>query len=243
MLSPMTSPFTIFIFILLAAWLLAYIIGMMIGKKDADYRRRFHPAGKIVMMVCTIAVAAIILFRYARGTEIAPYALFILLGLVASIIGDAILAQLLPFKNSLLPGVLAFSVAHICYFIAITHANRLLGIEDITLYPLFFFAIALLFVFGWYRVVRPADLGQKGKRALLAYGLLLVAMATFAVYASIFDRRLSLLALGTTLFLISDMILYGDITNFRRFRYIGDVVWIIYAVGQMAIAFSSLPLL
>lgn len=243
MFSVLTPSARVFFPTILIVWLLAYIIGMVIGKKDANERRRFNPFGKVAMMLCAITVSLIIWLDFTRGTEIESYARLITFGLIAGIVGDSILAKLLPFKHTLLPGMLAFAIGHLFYFFAIISAVRLLGISDFALFPLVLFVPSLLIVFGWYRVVRPVELGEKGKRGMLVYVLLLVAITMLAVYSAFMDPRLNAFAIGLTLFLLSDLLLIGDLTAFFRFRSIGDVVWIIYAAGQMLIAFSALNLL
>lgn len=47
-----------------------------------------------------------------------------------------------------------------------------------------------------------------------------------------------LLALGGALFLLSDLILAGDMFSDLFFRLIGDVVWLTYGPGQMLIVYS-----
>jgi hypothetical protein len=72
----------------------------------------------------------------------------------------------------------------------------------------------------------------------LPYALLLASTAGLGSGLAIQDRRFIPLALGGALFLLSDLILAGDMFSDLFFRLIGDVVWLTYGPAQMLIVYS-----
>ena len=72
----------------------------------------------------------------------------------------------------------------------------------------------------------------------LPYALLLASTAAAATSLALVDTRFLLLALGSILFLLSDLILAAQLFNGLKFASIGDVVWLTYGPGQMLIVFG-----
>jgi hypothetical protein len=66
----------------------------------------------------------------------------------------------------------------------------------------------------------------------------LATTLAFAINLSFVDRTFSLMILGSFLFLISDLILAAQLFNRLHFKYISDVVWLLYGPGQMLIVFA-----
>lgn len=46
-------------------------------------------------------------------------------------------------------------------------------------------------------------------------------------------------AIGAAFFLISDLILAAQLFNDAEFRFIGDVIWFTYGLGQMLIVMAA----
>jgi hypothetical protein len=53
------------------------------------------------------------------------------------------------------------------------------------------------------------------------------------------DRAYVPFAIGGALFLVSDLILAAELFNDAEFRFIGDVIWFTYGVGQMLIVMTA----
>ena len=72
----------------------------------------------------------------------------------------------------------------------------------------------------------------------LPYALLLAGTAGVATGLALQDGRFVPLALGAALFLLSDLILAGEMFSGMRFRLIGDIIWLTYGPAQMLIVYS-----
>src|SRR5690606_6901281 len=72
----------------------------------------------------------------------------------------------------------------------------------------------------------------------LPYALLLSATAGLPTGPALQDSRFIPLAPGGALFLLSDLILAGDMFSGMTFRMIGDVIWLTYGPAQMLIVYS-----
>jgi YhhN-like protein len=93
-------------------------------------------------------------------------------------------------------------------------------------------------VIGWYFIVF-----WKSKHTLLhyialPYALLLASTVGIAHNLAIINEAFILIAIGAGLFLLSDLILAGELFSELRFPLIGDVIWLTYGPGQMLIVSS-----
>jgi hypothetical protein len=73
----------------------------------------------------------------------------------------------------------------------------------------------------------------------LPYALLLATTAGLATGLALADGRFLLLALGAALFLLSDLILAGEMFSGLTFPFIGDVIWLTYGPAQMLIVYTT----
>ena len=75
--------------------------------------------------------------------------------------------------------------------------------------------------------------------AALPYALLLASTAGVATSLAVQDRAYVPFAIGGALFLVSDLILATRLFNSAEFRFVGDVIWFTYGVGQMLIVMAA----
>jgi hypothetical protein len=68
--------------------------------------------------------------------------------------------------------------------------------------------------------------------------VLLASTAGLATGLATQDAAFIPLAIGTALFLLSDLILAAQLFNGLHFKMIGDVVWLTYGPAQMLIVYS-----
>jgi hypothetical protein len=232
------QPYRILFFTLIILWATAFVIGMIRGRPDASVVRRLPVASRIVMIAITLIVAGIWWFGFAAWTTADHYALWIALGLTAGAVGDLILADLFPFKRSEIPALIVFGAGHIFYLIGIFSLRSLLGLVQTAPVVSALIVSAALMLAGWTLWVRNPHGRRSLNIASLIYGLLLFVTAGLAVETAIEAGAVLPLALGLTLFAISDIMLAQYLIRQRSFRLIRDIVWIIYSGGQMLIAFS-----
>ncbi len=234
------QPFRAIFIALVIVWGAAFVAGELIGKAKPDEYRRFSPVGKIVMMLAAITVALIGWLAFAADGPAAHFAPWIALGLAFGLLGDITLAGLLPFKKPLVPGMIAFALGHICYAVGIIIVGSLLGADKPDLTLALGLAGVALGLIAWWLVVRPSKVSRTTRCGALIYGLLLFGVTALALALTLSTGRMGILAAGLALFLISDLLLISEITEFFRFRLMGDVIWVIYSTGQLLIGFAVL---
>jgi hypothetical protein len=92
---------------------------------------------------------------------------------------------------------------------------------------------------GWYFAVFRGQEATALHWAALPYALLLASTAGMATSLAVQDRAYVPFAIGGALFLVSDLILAAELFNDAEFRFIGDVIWFTYGVGQMLIVMTA----
>lgn len=231
-------PYNIVFSALIVVWAAAFVIGMIRGRPDASVVRRLPVASRVIMIGVTLAVAGIWWLGFAAWSAADHYALWIVLGLTAGAVGDLILADLFPFRRPEIPALIVFGVGHVFYLMAIFSLRSLLGLIQTSSVVGALIVSAALMVAGWALWVRNPHGRRSLNIASLVYGLLLFVTAGLAIETAIEAGAMLPLAVGLTLFAISDVMLAQYLIRQRSFRLIRDIVWIIYSSGQMLIAFS-----
>lgn len=219
---------------LLIIWALFLFGGFIIGSGDPARRM---PAWTRMASSATLVVAAFSWYWFSRGTEAQNYALLVAIGMTFGFIGDLWLAGLLPGGRNVLGGIAAFGVGHIFYIIAFLRFSSQMGLTDGRRW-LALGIWLLIGLLGWYLVVFRG--GEPGVLlwAALVYALLLSTTAGIASGMALQDPRFIPLAIGAALFLLSDLVLAGEMFGDLSFPMIGDVIWLTYGPGQMLIVYS-----
>ncbi|MCC7207642.1 MAG: lysoplasmalogenase, partial [Anaerolineae bacterium] len=175
----------------------------------------------------------------SRERAAGAFALLIAVGMTFGLVGDLSMAGLLRLGNRVIGGILAFGLGHIAYIIAILGLGDRVGLNAADTRLGAWLVWLLIGVIAWYAVVwRPAKQRNALHFAALAYALLLSSTAGFATGLALQNGLFWGLALGAALFLLSDLILAGELFSGLRFPLIGDVVWLTYGPGQMLIVYS-----
>lgn len=164
--------------------------------------------------------------------------LFIVLGLVTSILGDLYLAGInydnLNKEHTIISGMIAFSVAQIFYYIA------LMLWTGFTIWPLL---IAVVFAVGSILLEKPLKLEfGKTKYFALAYAFFLaltVSQSLFTAISLSFSKVSILLLAGFVMFLASDLVL--ELIYFKKGSKIVPLTYLnlaLYYLAQILIAIS-----
>lgn len=228
---------------LIALWLIwASLLfgGFIFGKLNADDTHRIPRWARMASSL-TLVVAAWSWFAFAGQTEIANhYSLFIAIGMTLGFIGDLFMAQLIPLKDYVLGGIGSFGLGHIAYIIGLVglgNASQLFADSENARWGalVVWWLIALA---SWYVVVFRGQKHSFLHYAALPYALLLASTAGLATGLAIQEPLFIPLAIGTALFLLSDLTLAAQLFNGLHFRMIGDVVWLTYGPAQMLIVYS-----
>jgi hypothetical protein len=226
------------------AWLVALLIlwafflfgGFAAGSGDPGRRM---PTWTRMASSATLVVAAWSWFAFARGTAAQSYALFIACGMTFGFLGDLFLAGLLPGGRNVLGGIAAFAAGHLFYIIAFLRFSSQTGLTDPGRRWPVLVAWLLVAVVGWFLVVYRGSAEHTVLHwAVLPYALLLATTAGLATGMALQDPRFAPLAVGGALFLLSDLILAGEMFGGLSFPLIGDVVWLTYGPAQALIVYS-----
>ena len=221
---------------LLVLWALLLFGGFVLGQGD-----RRMPAWTRMASSATLVVAAVSWYVFSRGTPAAGYALLVALGMSFGLLGDLSLAGWLPGGRQVIAGMAAFGLGHVCYIAAFLRYANLAGLHDGRRWAVL--AVWLLVgLVGWYLIVYRGAARGDGLTVehwiALPYALLLATTAGLASGLALADGGLLPLALGAALFLLSDLILAGEMFSGLRFALIGDVIWLTYGPAQMLIVYS-----
>ncbi len=174
-----------------------------------------------------------------RDRDTRGFALLVALGMTAGFAGDLILAEFLPGGENVLAGIAAFGLGHVLYITAILRWAGRRGLDDARTR---WAAFAVWWVVGavaWYLVVFRGQEATALHWAALPYALLLAGTCGAATGLAAQARAFVLMAVGTALFLASDLILAAQLFNDVDFRLIGDVIWLTYGPGQMLIVYAN----
>ena len=226
---------------LLFIWAILLFGGFLFGG-TADAARRM-PTWSRMASSATLVAAAFSWYLFARGTAAAGYALLVAVGMTFGFLGDLLLAGVLPGGRNVILGIASFGVGHIFY---ITAMVRLAAEAGLTAPGPRWGALAvwlLVGLVGWYLVVWRGAASAGILMSIvhwiaLPYALLLATTAGLATGLALQDGRFVPLAVGAGLFLLSDLILAGEMFSGLDFRLIGDVIWLTYGPGQMLIVYS-----
>lgn len=226
---------------LLILWALLLFGGFAFGG-PADASRRM-PTWTRMASSATLVVAAFSWFAFTRSTPAGGYALLIAIGMTFGFLGDLLLAGLLPGGRNVIAGIIAFGVGHVFYITAMLRFASAAGLTNPASRWGALVVWLLIGLVGWYLVVWRGAAGAGITPSIvhwiaLPYALLLASTAGLATGLALQDSRFIPLALGGALFLLSDLILAGEMFSGMTFRLIGDVIWLTYGPAQMLIVYS-----
>ena len=225
---------------LLLLWAVLLFGGFIFGSAGEASRRM--PTWTRMASSATLVVAAFSWYAFSRGTPAGGYAMLIAIGMTFGFLGDLALAGLLPGGRNVIGGIAAFGIGHIFYIAAFLRYSNQAGLDV----PRRWSALAVglrIGLVGWFFIVyRGAAATGEGVTVIhwiaLPYALLLATTAGLATGLALADGRFIPLAVGAALFLISDLILAGDMFSGLSFPLIGDVIWLTYGPAQMLIVYS-----
>jgi len=222
---------------LLILWAGLLFGGFLFGKIDAKRERRM-PAWTRMASSLTLVIAGWSWCWFGRGSGVEAFALLIAIGMTLGLIGDLLMAGLLPLSQPVLGGIGAFGLGHVAYIAAVLTFGNQQGLAAPG--PRFgAWAVWLLIgLGGWYFVVFRGQKPSALHWAALPYALLLASTAGFATGLALQNSAFLPFAVGGGLFLLSDLILAARLFNNAHFYLIDDVVWLTYGPGQMLIVYA-----
>ncbi len=230
-----SSPARYGLIVLWGIWAFFLFGGFIFGHESKTHRipRKARMASSV-----TLAVAGWSWYILTSATDAQAYALFIAIGMSLGLLGDLILADVLPGGRNVLGGIGAFGLGHVFYIAAIIRYGNTTGLND----PQTRWGALLVWLFiavlGWYFVVFRGQKGTVLHWAALPYALLLASTAGLGMGLALQSSLFIGLAVGAGLFLFSDLVLAAELFNGLQFNSIGDLIWLTYGPGQMLIVYS-----
>jgi hypothetical protein len=212
---------------LLILWAIFLFGGFIFGKGE-----RRMPTWTRMVSSAVLVIAAWSWFIVNEGS----FSLLLALGMTLGFVGDLWLAGVLGNGRSIIGGIVAFGIGHIFYISAILTFGNAHGMG------VWWGALAgwlLVGLVGWYLVVFRGQEVTMLHWAALPYALLLASTAGFATGLALQSSHFVPLALGAALFLLSDLILAGELFSGLKFPLIGDVIWLTYGPGQALIVYAA----
>ena len=182
----------------------------------------------------TLVIAGWSWYLFSRDKGMDSFSSLIAVGMTLGFVGDLFMAR------RILPGGIgAFGLGHVAYIAAMLRFADLDGLDATAPRLIAWIVWLLIGLGGWYLTVYR---GQKQRTALhyvaVIYALLLATTAGVATGLALQQSLFIPLAIGAALFLLSDLILAGQLFSGLHFPLIGDVVWLTYGPAQMLIVFA-----
>nr|MBC7245374.1 lysoplasmalogenase [Chloroflexota bacterium] len=236
---PYRYPFNWFLYALFALELALLAGGLFFGKLNKEETGRL-PRPLRMLLSALLVLAAFLGWQVgARETPFQSYATLIFLGMVAGFVGDLIMAELIPVPNRLIFGMIEFGIGHLFYIAAFLNLGFHSRLIHISAYIIILLLAMLGFcLWAWYAYVRKPGGSKAINIGSLAYSLLIGLMVALAMILAIGNTRFVPLALGTWLFLSSDLILGNWVIRGHTWRSVNDVIWVAYVCGQLLIVYS-----
>lgn len=231
---------------ILAAFLLVQItlfaIGILGPWRDALELKNNGRLPRPVRMLMSVflLIAAFGLWQNG-GKLMAVYSQWVFFGMLASFVGDLMMARLIPLPNRLIGGMVAFGIAHALY---ITAYVQTIGALDAAVLNSGFWLGAgfygVVSIVGWLVLIRNPNKSASINIGALLYGTWIGLMASFALaLAVVIGGVFWLTALGGLLFIASDFMI--GVTDIRGIRIANanDWIWLTYVAGQMGIIYAA----
>jgi YhhN-like protein len=227
----------LWLMVLLAVWAAFLFGGFVFGKLNPERTHRTPTWARMASSV-TLVVAAWSWYSFTSATHAAFFALMVAIGMTLGAVGDLFVAKLIPVKEPILGGIASFALGHIAYIAALVNFadNNNLNAVGLRWGALVFWW--LMGLGGWYFVVYRGQKHTLLHYAALPYSLLLATTAGFAMGLFLQASEFAMAAVGTMLFLLSDLLLAAQLFSEVHFTLIGDVVWLLYGPAQMLIVYS-----
>lgn len=225
-----------FVFTYLVCQLALFLIGIFGPWRDAP---EMHTDGRLARPLRMLLSFSLLVAAFAiwlSGAKLPTYAQWVALGMLASFIGDAMMARLIPMSNRLIGGMIAFFIAHALYIMAFSSIVQSFDSALVVLAgSLFYFS---LIIFGWLWLVRNPSKDRITNIGSLIYLLWVGMMAWFALGLSS-ALGLWLAAIGGLLFVVSDFIVVVCEVGGKRIKNASDWVWLTYVGAQAGIIYAG----
>ncbi len=213
------------------------IIAFIFGHYNPERTRRTIKPLRLSTSWILVACAWII---WATSSTLRAPALLIAFGMTFGALGDLVLADLIPLPKRMISGIVVFSIGHLCYIAGFSQVAHVLGLNDPFSESLLWVLFVIVAAFLWFFLIYNPAKSRALNIGALVYGWLIAIMAGTATALALSDPRFTPTAIGSVLFLTSDIILGNRELRDNGWYLVHDVVWVIYIVGQALIVLTPL---
>ena len=221
--------------------LIIFLIGILGPWRDAPELKNNGRLPRPIRMLLSFSLVVAAFVIWLSGAKYAAYAQWVAFGMLASFIGDLIMARLIPLPNRLISGMIAFGIAHALYitaYVQTIQASRAAILNSGLFLGLGFYAVVS--IFGWWLLIRNPQKGTAINIGALVYGAWVGMMASFAFALAVaIGGAFWLTALGGLSFVASDFTI--GVTDIRgiKIKNANDWIWLTYMVAQMGIVYAD----
>lgn len=226
-------------------WLMTFLLlwagmlfgGLLFGDDYDGHNRHRMPVWTRMISSFMLVLGAWSWWMIADDTPLDSMSFLIAVGMTLGFIGDLFMARLiLRDESHILAGMAAFGLGHVAYILAMLIYLRS---NNLTFNPLPLLFWLVMAVILWFVIVyRPAEHKTTVHLAALPYGLLLASTTGIASILALENTTFIWMAVGASLFLLSDLLLAARLFNNLEFPMIDDFVWLLYGPAQMLIVYA-----
>jgi hypothetical protein len=213
---------------LLVLWA-ALLFGGFVFGNDREIPKPARLASSLVLVA-----AGWSWFALARDQHTRLFRLLVAIGMTLGFVGDLFMAE-----SVMLGGIGAFGCGHLAYITAMVHFGNRNGLSAPGPRWGALAAWLLIGLLGWLTIVFPSSQSTELRWAALVYTLLLSSTAGCATGLAIQAPPFRLMALGTGLFLLSDMIIAAEQFGEVHRSWVGPAIWLTYGPAQMLIVYGG----
>lgn len=220
-----------------------FLIGILGPWRDAPALKTNGRLARPVRMLLSFSLVIAAFAIWLGGAKMPVYAQWVAWGMLASFIGDLIMARLIPMPNRLIGGMVAFGIAHALYITAFVQTMQTISsLEPYNRFNVGWLTGLLLYglftIIGWWFLIRNPKKDAVTNIGALGYGLWISVMAACALGLG-YALGFWLTAIGGLLFVASDFII--GITDIRgiKIKNANDWIWLTYVGAQAGIIYAG----
>ena len=215
-----------------------FVRGPYLSEREGRMAKEFE----LPQSALLIGLALILWLAALRDSALSTAGLWLLAGVAFGFLGDLCMANVFQRANHVLHGIGAFGTGHLFYLLAFREVALRFGLHDLTAYAVALVVTWAIAIGAWLAFVRKPG-GDSLQYAALGYALLLGGVAAYALGMGLQRSAFLPTGIGTLLFMGSDLLLAARLFSGKRFRYIGDLIWLSYIVAQALIVTLGLTAL
>lgn len=224
----------------LIGWGSSLFGGFIFGKLNAEETRRMPLWTRLISSLCLV-LAAWLWWGLTRGTDEALYTLPIAIGMSLGFIGDMFMAGVLNGTPNPIGGMIAFGCGHAAYIVGMLQFGDALGTNSLRIRGISIVLWAVIGSIGWWLAVYLPSRHKIHTLHWLAlgYGLLLSGTAAAATALALQTSAFVPMALGSAMFLVSDLLIAARLFSDLKFYLIDDLIWLLYGPAQALIVYAA----